>query len=124
MSMFKDRVMLFLECINIALRETQSELRKIREEKEIQTTLLRRIAENQTSANKETNKDQEAAPTPKAITWQEAATVLADECAKVSGVDCVMDKCPMRDWCKCARNGNAPQYWVLHIREQEAASDE
>lgn len=116
--------MSYFEQLLKALQDILKELRATRHAILNQTKLMQETAENPTSANKETNKAQEAAPAPKAITWQEAVKVLADECAKVSGFDCVMDKCPMRDWCKCARNGNAPQYWVLHIREQEAASDE
>lgn len=99
MSMFKDRVLLFLECINIAMRDTQSELRKIREEKEIQTILLRRIAENQTSANKETNKPQEAAPAPEEITWRAAVRYLRDCCKSVTVTECNGGVCPMASFC-------------------------
>ena len=114
MSMFKDRVLLFLECINIAMRDTQSELRKIREEKEIQTTLLRRIAENQTSANKETNKAKEAAPALKAITWREAVLTLRNICAGMAGCDCHPERCPMYRYCeRYLQGGGVPCSWEV-----------
>lgn len=69
------------------------------------------------------DKPKEAAPAPKAITWQEAVKVLADACGNVDGVDCALDKCPMRGWCSYARKGNAPQYWVVPLYEKEAADE-
>ena len=124
MGMFKNRVLLYLEGANLSMREIREELRRIREENELETLMLRRIAENQTSANESANKPKEAAPAPKEITWQEAVKVLADACGEVDGVDCALGKCPMRGWCSYARKGNAPQYWVVPLYEKEAASDE
>ena len=65
----------------------------------------------------------EVAPAPKTITWQEAVKVLADACGNVDGIDCALDKCPMRGWCSYARKGKAPQYWVVPLYEKEAADE-
>ena len=104
------------------LYEISAQLQGIHASIKRQTELLV-MMKNQSSAN-ESAKAQEAVPAPKAITWQEAVKVLADECAKVSGCDCVLDKCPMHGWCSYARKGTAPAYWVVPIYEMEAASDE
>lgn len=109
MSMFKDRVLLFLECINIAMRETQQELKKIREEKEIQTTLLERAMRSETK---------EAAPAPKKITWQEAVETLRDLCGSKPVGDCNTARCPMWPFCeRYLRRGGAPDGWEVPADE-------
>jgi hypothetical protein len=111
--MFKDRVLLFLEGANLSMREIREELRRLREENELETLMLRRIAENQTSANESANKPKEAAPAPKAITWQEAVRVLRDLC---QAHRCCAD-CPAHKWCDRALPSNmsliAPNGWEV-----------
>ena len=106
--------MSFRKELLLLLVDIREHLRGIRWEAERQTELLALPTDLATSE----------ANDRAAITWQEAVKVLANECAKVSGCDCVLDKCPMRGWCSYARKGNAPAYWVVPLYEKEAASDE
>ena len=78
-----------------------------------QTKLLLKNKENPTSSNEETNKPEEEAPAPKAITWQEAVMTLRDIC---QGQDCC-DDCVAREWCDKALPFNmaviTPNYWEV-----------
>ena len=118
MSMFKGRVLLYLECNRLAMQEIRGELRIIREEKEIQTTLLRRIAENQTNSNKETNKAQDLAPAPKEITWQEAVNALAMHCCNTP-----CTKCEAIGWCRDFRQKHPCSWYIPHDKVEVPADE-
>jgi hypothetical protein len=99
MGMFKDRVLLYLEGNLRATREIRDELRTIREEKETQTTLLERMMDKTAI--------QVVASAPKAITWREAARVLAGA-AKGHCKTCELQKLCAGNFRRCAEDWEVP----------------
>lgn len=105
---FKDRVMVALEAINSHLRGIGLELNGIRHAILRQNKLLQESEKT----------PKEAAPAPKAITWQEAVNALAMHCCNVP-----CTKCEAIAWCRDFRQKH-PCSWYIPNDKVEVPGDE